>query len=147
MLRIDVQSSRELQALILSVRRADREVQAQIRKQTRLVTTPEWQKALAEQAVTPFEHRVLVATARVAVSNQNVRLKSATLAKKLSGGGRVNDLAKQAEFGSNRAAQFRKSNRKGYVVYPALAQIIPRIAALWVQTAVRTFHEALEGKL
>ena len=29
---------------------------------------------------------------------------------------------------------------------PAAAQMIPRFAALWAQTVVRTFHEAMEGK-
>ena len=34
----------------------------------------------------------------------------------------------------------------GYVVYPAAAEAIPRIASLWVQTAVRTLHELVEGR-
>ena len=43
--------------------------------------------------------------------------------------------------------QFRPRNLKGYVVYPAAARIIPRMASLFVQTAVRTFYEAIEGDL
>lgn len=125
-----------------------------------------WQKALAEQGMTRQGHRVLVDTARVTVSNQNVKLKAGQLAKRLSGGGRPYEIAKQVEFGSNgrqisytgrrggksykitrsTGQQFRPYNRKGHVVYPAAAHIIPRIAALWAQTAVRTFHEALERK-
>lgn len=149
MLRIDARSSRELQALILSVRRANKAVQAEIRTHTKTMAAPEWQKAVAEQALSRFEHVVLVSTARVTVSNQNVTLKAGGLAKKLSGGGRAYEVAKGAEFGSGQARrtkQFRPFNRKGYVVYPAAAGIIPRLAALWAQTAARTFYEALEGK-
>lgn len=168
MLRIDAKSSRELQALILSIRRSDKEVQAQIRKHTKPMVQAEWKKGLAEHAMTRFEHRVLVDTARVAVSNQNVRLKSGGLAKKLSGGGRARELAAAAEFGANQdtktkygqiskrgkrytverhsTRQLRPRKKTGYVVYPTAAEIIPRLAALWTQTAVRTLYEAFEKK-
>ena len=164
MLRIDAKSSRELQALILSVRRANKEVQAQIRKNTKPMVQAEWQKGLAQEAMTRFEHRVLVETARVTVSNQNVKLKAGGLSKKLSGGGRARDLAGVAEFGAGQRKpiqststkgkkfqrqgtnQFRHYKKSGHVVYPTAARIIPRLASLWVQTAVRTFHEALEKK-
>lgn len=166
MLKIDVHSSRELQALILSIRQANKEVQAQIRRHTKPMAQSAWQKGLSQEAMTSFEHRVLVDTARVSVSNQNVRLKAGSLARKLSGGGRARDLAKQAEFGAGlkriqytgrrggksfpvtrtSGGQFRPWKKTGHVAYPAAARIIPRIAALWTQTAVRTFHEALEQK-
>lgn len=163
MLRIDAHSSRELQALILSIRQANKEVQAQIRKHTKPMAQREWQKGLAQEAMTRFEHRVLVDTARVAVSNQNVKLKAGGLAKKLSGGGRARELYGPAEFGAGLSTvsthsrkgkeykrksgdQFRAPKKSGYVVFPTAARIIPRLAALWTQTAVRTFHEALEQK-
>lgn len=164
MLRIDARSSRELQALILSIRQANKAVQAEIRKHTKPVVQTGWRQALAQEAMTRFEHRVLVDTARVAVSNQNVRLKAGGLAKKLAGGGRARDLAGPAEFGAGRnkrseytnahrtrvtrrtTNQFRPWKKSGYVVYPAAARIIPRLAALWTQTAVRTLYEAFEKK-
>ncbi|MCA0377874.1 MAG: hypothetical protein LCH36_00335 [Actinobacteria bacterium] len=166
MLGIDVNSSRELQALILSVRRANREIQGEIRKHTKTMITPEWRKALAEQSLTKVEQIVLVDTARVTVSNQNVTLRAGGLAKKLSGGAKAFEIAPQVEFGtpmkvikySGRRGtkrfpvtrrgnmQFRQVNKRGWVVYPAVAQILPRLAALWVQTAVRTFAEAIEKK-
>jgi 3-oxoacyl-[acyl-carrier-protein] synthase III len=36
--------------------------------------------------------------------------------------------------------------RSGYVFYPAVAKITPRIAALWAQTWARGIHEVMEGK-
>lgn len=43
--------------------------------------------------------------------------------------------------------QFPAANKTGYVVYPAARKVIPRVAALWVQTVIRTLHEAFEGTL
>lgn len=166
MLSIDARSSRELQALILSMRQASREVAKIARRYTREMVLPEWRKALAEQADTRLEHIVLVDSSRVTVSNQDVRLRSGQLARKLSGGARTHEISKQVEFGASlresrytgrrgsktfpvsrtTGRQFKHENSKGWVVYQAAAQIIPRIAAVWVQTVVRTFAEAVERK-
>ena len=85
-LSIDVYESRELQAAILGIRGANREVRKQIRRQTQSKLLPEWQKGLAERAETRLEHRVLVDTGRIKMSDQNVRMSSATVGRKLSGG-------------------------------------------------------------
>lgn len=145
-LRIDAKSSRELQAIILAIKRAPREVQTQIRKQTKAIGQAEWQAAMAKQATTLLEQRVLVSTARLSASNQNIRLSSATVGRPLSGGLSPKTSWGGVEFGSARYHQFRPRNRKGYVFYPAVARIVPRIAALWAQTTARVFGEALEGK-
>jgi hypothetical protein len=167
-LSIDVYESRELQAVILSIRRADREIKKQIRQQTQKTLLPEWKKALAEHAETRLEHRVLVDTGRIKMSDQNVRMSSATVGRKLSGGLDPKTQAHAVEFGGDRAArhtyevarngktfrvnrrtsaQLRPRRRNGYVVYQSAEQMIPRFAGLWVQTTVRTMHDALEGKL
>lgn len=169
MLRIDAASSRELQAVIISLKGAEKEVQAQVRKQTRGSIMPEWQKGIREHADTRMEHRVLADTARVTVSNQNVKLKAGGLQKKLSGGGRAVEIYAPTEFGTDRnhtmtytatsrkgkrydvrnrhtRRQFKPLNRKGYAVYPTAADLIPRFASLWVQTTVRTMHEIFERK-
>lgn len=166
-MRISVWESRELQAAILGLKRADRSIQREVSKHTRQVVLPEWRKAVAEQAQTRLEHRVLVDTARAKVSAQNVTLTSATVGRKLRGGLNPKTDYAAAEWGGNpnkvtfestsrrgkrfkvtrnTHAQLRAHVRKGRVVYPAAREIIPRIASLWVQTIVRTFHEAIEGK-
>jgi len=164
MLSIDVRSSRELQALILSMRQASREVAKIARRYTREMVLPEWRKAVAEHAETRVDHIVLVDSARATVSNQDVRLKSGQLARKLKGGGRVHELSKAREFGmptrvkeytgrrGGKTFPVRRTTtnqlpapvKGGRVVYQAAASIIPRIAAVWVQTVVRTFAEAVE---
>jgi hypothetical protein len=143
------------------MRGVDKELGAQIRKATRTIAEGEWRAELAKKATDPLQREVLVATARVAVGDQNVTLKAGQLSKKLSNG--TPDLTPAVEFGANRSVtvqqasrsgsiyerhsrvQLRPRNRTGYVAYPAAAEIIPRIAALWVSTTVRTIHEAIES--
>lgn len=168
MFRIDVRNSRELQAVLFAIKRAPTELRKQIRQQTKTMAEPVWKKSLAEHAETRLEHRVLVDTAKVTVSDQNVRLASGGAAKKLSGGLKPSVSNRAIEFGADRETkntypthsrkgkaynvtrrtrrQLRPVRAKGYVVYPALKQIVPRIASLWVQTTVRTLHEAFERK-
>lgn len=167
-LGIDIYESRALQAAVLGLRRANKGLQAQVRKQTREKLLPEWQKGLAERAETHIEHRVLVDTGRIKMSNQNVRMSSASVGRKLSGGLNPKTDYPAVEFGVDRAktstyevtsrkgkrfkvtrhtrASLRPRRRNGYVVYPTATALLPRFAALWVQTAVRGFHDGLEGK-
>lgn len=167
-MRISVFDSKELQAILLALRGFDRELKKQIRQQTKKVAEPEWQKAVNEHASTRLEHRILASTARVQVSDQNVMLRSAHIGKSISGGLKPSEAWPAVEFGGNQskvgkyqtrsrkgtvytatrhtARQLRPRNPKGYVVFPAAAQVIPRMAALWAQTLVRTFHEMTEGK-
>lgn len=168
-MRINVFNSRELQGVILALGSMERELAKQIRAATRSMIAPEWQKAVAAEASTRLERRVLVDTARVTVSNQNVTLKSAGVGRALAGGAKPVQLVAAAEFGANRAhtksyasssprgrrftvhnrhtqRQLQPRKRTGRVVYPAAAKVIPRLASLWVQTTVRTFYEAIERR-
>lgn len=167
--RISVYTSKELQSLILRLKGMDRELVSQINKRTRTVAEPVWKEVLAAEATDRLQHRVLVQTGRVSVSRSNVTLRSAAIGRPLSGGARPSEIYAAVEFGAKRdeyrtygrispksgqerdvrrrtKRQFRPRKMQGYVVYPAAAHIIPRIASLWVQTVVRTFHEAIEGK-
>lgn len=168
LLRISVYSSRELQGLIARLRTVDRETRKAIRQATRGVALPIWQESLRSHATTRLEVRTLVDTGRVKVSDQNVTLTSATIGRRLSGGLAPKKDFHLVEFGSvdrdayrpysatsrkgrtfpvKRRTQrmFKARNTKGYVVYPAAADAIPRLASLWAQTAVRTLHELIEG--
>lgn len=154
--------------MLLGIRQANLAVQREIRQRTKAMADPEWRKALAESAETRLDHRVLVETARVQISNQNIKLKSAGLKRKLSGGLVPVGDWKAVELGvdperthtyksrrgsktftvteRHTARQLPHSKRGGRVVYPAAGRIIPRLAALWTQTTVRTFYEALEKR-
>lgn len=166
-MRLDVLKSPELLATIYALRSVDKDIQKQVREQTKRVAGPEWRKALAERANTRLEHRVLVDTTVISVSNQNVRVRSASKGRALSRGLNPKTDYAPVEFGANPKRQtytrkskrggthkvtrtvgtgFKRPNRKGYVFYPAAREMIPRLASLWVQTTVRTIAEALEGK-
>jgi hypothetical protein len=92
-------------------------------------------------------------------------LKAAGIGRALKGGARPPAVFAGTEFGAfpkvepvnfrnkngklvrqnrNVNAQFRPRKRTGYVVYPAAAKFIPRAAALWAQTTVRTFYEVFD---
>lgn len=169
MVRLDVFKSPELLATIYALRAVDKTLQAQVRKQTKAMAQPEWKKALAQHADTMLEHRVLVDTAVISVSNQNVRVQSANKGRPRSGGLNPKTDWAGVEFGSHaKGKTYRRKNRgsaggthsvtrvmgtqfkahkpNGYVFYPTAAEMIPRLASLWVQTAIKTIANALEGK-
>lgn len=162
---ISVYASDELRAVLVAVRYLERDVKAGIRRQTRSMARPAWQQELAQAASTRLEHRVLVATGRVKVSDRNVMLTSASVGRRLSGGLLPSRDYAGVEFGAGRqitsytrrsrnggthrvrrvtTAQLPARASAGRVVYPAAARFIPRAASLWVQTTVRTIHEAFE---
>lgn len=167
-LRINVYGSRELQAILSAMRVLDRDTKGHIRRETKAIADTEWRRAVAERAGTRLEQRVLASTARATASDQNVTLKSAHIGRSLSGGLKPSEHYAAVEFGANRgsyttytrrsqrggthkvkrrtANQLRNRNRDGYAVYPAAAEIIPRIASLWVQTVTRGIHEAFERR-
>ena len=167
-MRIDVTKSRELLATIYAIRSVDRTLQKQIRQQTKQVAGPEWTKSLAERADTRLEHRVIVGTSVVTVSNQNVRIQAAGKGRALKGGLQPKRDYNAVEFGANteRVTYQRRSRnggahrvtrvintqlkphagKRGYVFWPAAREMVPRMGRLWVQTTVRTIATALEGK-
>lgn len=159
--RISVLVSDELQTLLFAIRELPREVNAQIRKETRKVVEDVWKEAVRSNVTDRLQTRVLADTARVSVSDSNVLLRSGGIGKTKTGTPN-SQLAYAVEFGADprftrtvtssrgrpykrrTKAQFELPRSRGYVVYPAARGVIPRIASLWVQTALRTIHENLE---
>lgn len=166
MLRVSAYSNRELLLVLRGLGNLDRDTKKALRAHLRPMALAAWKQAAAQHADTRLEHRMLVDTARARVSDQNVRLTSASVGRSLAGGLKPSAGWAAVEFGANPSrrtvssqrkgtpykstrnttAQLRRPNRRGYVVYPAAAAVIPRILAMYVQTYVRGIHEALEGK-
>lgn len=168
MLRVSAYSSRELLHVLRGLRNLDRDTKKALRQNLKPMAEQAWKEALAQHADTRLEHRVLVDTGRARVSDQNVRLTSASLSRSLTGGLKPSASYGPVEFGAgprpaaretatsrkgNKFTRhrdpnrpFKAPNRRGYVVYPAAASVIPRVLAMYVQTFVRAIHEALEGK-
>lgn len=159
-IQVSAKDSRELQAALLAIASVGKEIQAQLRRHTKRVAEPEWQKGLAERASSKLDHKVLVKTARVQVRDTNVVLRSGAT-------GKLKDITRPVEFGADRnqvktykgrrgskrfnvkrhtARQLGWRRKGGRVVWPTAEDMIPRMVSLWVQTTVRTFHEALEKR-
>lgn len=119
--RIDIDGDRVLQATVLSIRAAPREIRKEIRQHTRRVAQAEFTKQVAERAVMAKQpravHAVIARTARVTVSDQNVKMSAATQSRPLKGGLVPLRYGTAFEFGSNKREkveyQRRASKRSG----------------------------------
>lgn len=159
--RISVLVSKDLQTLLSAIREIPREVNAELRKHTRIVAEPVWQEAVRANLSDRLETRVLGDTARAAVSDTNILLRSGGIGT-TADGTPISELALPTEYGGQREEfvtvrnrqgtsfkrrtkrQFKLPRARGYVVNPAAREVIPRIVSLWVQTTVRTIHESFE---
>jgi len=159
--RISLLVSRDLGTLVQAAGTLDREVRGRLRAHTKQAATPIWTQESAGRAMTRIQARVLVDSARVAVSDTNVTLKSAQVGKLRSGVMR-SVLASPAEFGANPNKPVRQRSRrgkpytrrlgnafgaprrKGNVFHPAFRDAVPRVASLWLQTTIRTVAETFE---
>jgi hypothetical protein len=150
MARISLLVSKELQQIVLALKASDATIQKQVRVETKKVVQPAWQEAIGANVHNPLEARVLGNTARASTSNSHglaqVTLQAGRIGKALSGGGKPPQLAAGAEFGSEYYKQFGPRSPKGNTFYPALAEVIPRIASLWYQTAIRTLLDTFGKK-
>lgn len=167
-IRVSARTNAELRGTVLAIKTLDRDLRKQLRRGTKEVAGMAWGRELTRRASTTLEHRVLADTARVAVSDQNVRIIAAGARRRVTSGGlRPIEYGRAIEFGANRAkrstyratrrgttytitrrtaAQLRPRRKGGYVFFPAAAEMIPRLLAMWTQTTVRTIHEAFEGR-
>lgn len=165
--RFKVQSP-ELDAVVLALRIAGKDLRKDLYARARSTILPEWQSTIEDKVGgNTLANQVLAKTARVQVGTRGIRLQSATSSRAISKGGfKPSENFAALEFG----AKWRKANiagrrgqtkysytreintpfqhrkRKGYYVFPAADLIIKRVAALWVQSTVRTLRDAVEGK-
>lgn len=158
--RISVLVSRDFQALLTVVRGLDDAVRKRLRQHTRAQALPIWLQEVRGRVQTRLQTRVLLDSARVDVSDQNITLRSATIGK--THGTPNSTLAAGAEFGANPdrkiatrtkdgtrytrrlGSVFLPVRSRGWVVFPASGEAVRRVGALWVQTAYRTTAEELE---
>lgn len=173
--RVDIRGSTDLKATVLAIKTFDTDLRKQIRQHTRTVAMPVWNRALAENlshnAEPVMRSRVLVQTARITVSDQSIKVSSATQKRSgLSGGLSPARYGAAVEFGANQsktrsytyrnrrgtriivrnrhtARQMPPRRARGTIFWPALNdELVPRLLSLWMQTALRTMGDALDGK-
>ncbi|QIN94313.1 hypothetical protein SEA_BLUEFEATHER_9 [Arthrobacter phage BlueFeather] len=162
-----VESLRELQAVVLAVRLMGKDLRGEINKATRDTMNPVWKNLVQAKAREETDVKILVPGTRIAAGNPPQAI-AASSSRRLSGGGTPKELARAREFGAvNRNAektytrrnrsrpgshtvqrhtqrQLPAATRTGRVVYPAFAELAPRMVSLWVQIVVRKTHEAFE---
>jgi hypothetical protein len=159
--RISLLVSKDLQRVATVAMNLDREVASRLRRHTRMEAEPILRDEMTGRISSRLQARALLDTARVSVSDTNVMLKTATVGK-MSSGVKASVVAPMAEFGVTPTKQIRQRSRKGkqytrrigavagpprrkgYVFFPAVREVIPRIASLWMQTAYRTLAETFE---
>ena len=145
--------------MMQAMRGLDRETRTQIGRATKSAAQPIWAETTRSQVATRLQSR-LAESARVGVTTRNVFLRAGGTGK--IGSTPLSRLALAIEFGADPKKKvatrsrkgtpyvrrmgggFRLPRSRGYVAYPASSEAIPRLASLWVQTTIRTMHEALE---
>ena len=142
-----VKDSRELQAAALSMKRAQKEVRSIVGKETRATFGKEWRKqvqAASGRSPRP-QQRAALLKAGVNVTGTNPPTATAyASAGKLSGG--LSNTSYQAvEYGSDQRPQLPPRS-KGHALSSALALMAPRVASYWVQSIVRAYARAAEGR-
>ncbi|WP_413450208.1 hypothetical protein AA0Y32_06020 [Georgenia phoenicis] len=169
---LSVENSPQLQAAVLAMKAADKDLRRDINQATRETMNPVWKSLVdAHMAGTSvMANRVLNKGVRIAAGNPP-RAVAATSTRGVGDGKRVTPARDYAgwEFGASRNAysRYERKNRarsgyhvverrtmrhlpprtpKGRHIYPAFADIGPRMVSLWVQLIVRKYHDAAEGK-
>ena len=162
----------ELQAAVLAMKAADRDLKRRINQATREKMNPVWRDLVKGNLFgdSVMAGKVLGAGVRIKAGNPPQAM-AAQSARGVGDGKRVIPREHYAgwEFGVNRMAysHYERRNRtrpgthaverrtmtgmprrqpKGRVVYPAFAEIAPRMVSLWVQIIVKSYADAAEGK-
>lgn len=161
-----------LRATVLALKAMDKPVRKQINDETRGKLNGPWREAIATHAAgSRMDNVVFGKGARIAAGNP-ARLMSTTSRRPLRKGtnGFVpNEMGRLLEFPTatpgKRSTYTRTSPRGkrhdvtrrtmtglpvrrkgGRVVYPAVADVMPRFVSMWVQIVVRNVYESLDGK-
>ncbi len=155
---LDVRDSRELQATVLALRQAQREIRVDINKSARGRIRPLWQSAVSGRAGTRLQQRVIAAGTRANASDRGVTLFAATRSRPLRGGLVPSYEWAGAEFGarSKRTKEFTQRSRggrtyrrsmitgrqfkgrqaHGVVAFDAASEVGTKLVAMWVRTVV-----------
>lgn len=173
MLSVLGDSQRELRAAVLAFKAADRGMRRTINQQTRDTMNPVWKSLVAGNTagLANPQGRLLNAGVRIAAGNPP-RAMAAQSTRAIGKSRRLKPAQHYylAEFGvpnPDAVSTYQRRNRRaggthtvrrrtmrawpravrdGRAVYPAFAEIAPRVVSLWVQTVVRTYYEAAEGR-
>lgn len=163
-----VYASRELQAVVVSVKALNRDVRRDLANRTRQTMNPVWRDLINRRAVTPQDRAILAKGARIAAGNPPKAI-AASSRRALPGGLVPADDWSSFEAGTrrpNRRATWRRRSpegtlhdvrgfperqlpnyrRGGYVVFPAFKELAERLVSLWVQSLMKSVYDAVERR-
>lgn len=167
-MRLSTTTSEPLRAVAYGLKLLDRDLRSQINRQTVAELGPVWKELVTKHASTSMDARVLVPGTRVKSGNPPILL--AAQSRRPIGKTRrlvPNQDWPAWEFGAadvvvtyrrrspkgvehtvkrHTRRQLPARDRSGRVVFAALAELGPRAVSLWVQTFMRSVHEAAENK-
>lgn len=156
----------ELRAVALALRKATKDVRNDATRRMRATMNPVWRSEVPQHLTGsgPLEGKMLTAGTRVHAGNPPT-LVAASSSKRVGRGDLTpNDNWQMMEFGSHGTKRSKMTSRKGKtyfrrtttglptfkkggrVLYPALANVLPRIAAFYAQSVIRAYMDALDGK-
>lgn len=174
---LSIRQARPLQAVVLAMKLADRDLRKRINNATRDTLNPVWRRAVDERMQSRVDQRVFGTGTRIAAGNPPSAVAGSS-SRRLPGGLVPLENWRAWEFGAvardstyteyPRAAHTRRQGgqtvqvrgsrvrrrtlvqvpahvRTGRVLYPAFAELAPRVAALWAQIVVREYAESLEA--
>lgn len=164
---------RELHAVVVSMKALPAKLRATVRTDTRTTMGPVWKQLVTGNARTTQERAVLAggtsgAGVRIAGTNPPV-LVAASSRRARSGGLVPADDYSSVELGTRRPnlratwsrtspegtrhqvrgwpeRQLQNYRKGGYVVFPAVREIAPRIVKFWTASIVRHVYDALERR-
>ncbi|MDF9877463.1 hypothetical protein [Cellulosimicrobium cellulans] len=163
---LHVGDHKELQAVVLAMKAADRDLKRDINQATRTTMNPVWKSLVQTNAARSLDGRVIVPGTRIAGGNPPAAV-AASSRRKLRGGLVPAEWWFAVEFGGNHnkvetysrrspkgnrhrvtrhtARQLPRRDPNGRVAYPAFAEFGPRMASLWAQIVVKKYLDAAEA--
>lgn len=167
---ISVRDHRELEAVVLAVKAADRTLRGDINRATVQVGNAIWRPIVTANATSHMDTRMLAVGARVKAGNPPMAMAANSrrpvgASRRLvpgqhwqawefgavAGAPRTYDRKNRRKPGTHKVTRRVNAGKppwtpKGRVVYPSFAEMAPRMVSLWVQTVVRKYAEAFEGR-
>lgn len=174
---LSIRQSRPLQAVVLAMKLADRDLKKRINQATRETMNPVWRRAVDQRMEDRVDQRVFGTGTRIAAGNPPSAVAGSSR-RRIAGGLVPLENWRAWEFGAvgressyteyPRAAHTRRQAGQivqvrsgrvrrrtlvqvparastGRVLYPAFAEVAPRVAALWAQIVVQQYAQALEA--
>lgn len=159
---------RELRAAVLALKQVDRDLKRDVNKRMRDTMNPVWKGALGDH-VSWAPEQALLKGARIAAGNPPTMYAANAKRPWRSGSTLVpRDHWHALEYGSSSQAfttyqrrsprgtvhqvtrrtkaHLKPRRRAGYVIGPSVAETLPRLASLFVQSVVRSVLDALEER-